>query len=82
MSGIKDKQKDKKQDMGSDFCADIGEIEVNAGEEVPKKMLKYLAAVGDPYNFCVGKTRVRVTFGSSHAPSVQSGLEKISMRKS
>lgn len=80
-SGIKGKRKGKKQDMGSDFCADIGEIEVDVGEEVLTKMRKYLAVVGDPYNFCVGKTRVRVTFGRSHAPSVQSGLEKISMRK-
>ena len=67
--------------MGLDFCVDIGEIEVNAEDEVLTKMLKYLAAVGDPYNFRVGKTRVRVTFENSGAPSVQAGLEKISMRK-
>ena len=62
-------------------CVDITGITIRCEEAVKTKMMKYLAEVGDPYCFRVGKTRVRVVFGNDRSTSLESGLEKILMRK-
>lgn len=62
------------------FDADIGGIAVKTEEAIEVRMKHYLEAVGDPYRFCVGKTRVRVVFGRAGAP-LEASLEKILMRE-
>ena len=60
---------------------DIKNIVVDTRGSVTARMKSYLAAVGDPYRFRVGKTRVSVVFSGREGGSLESELEKICMRE-
>ena len=60
---------------------DIKNIVVDTRGSVAARMKSYLAAVGDPYRFRVGNTRVRVVFGGREGGTLESELENICMRK-
>ncbi len=60
---------------------DIKNIAVDTRGSVAARMKSYLAAVGDPYRFRVGKTHVSVVFSGREGGTLESELEKICMRK-
>lgn len=57
---------------------DINKIQINENEQVFDKLLKYVIAVKNPYNFKVNGVKVKVSFSDKkNSPDIESALVKI-----
>lgn len=61
---------------------DINKIQINENEQVFDKLLKYVIAVKNPYNFKVNGVKVKVSFSDKkRAPDIESTLVKIASNR-